>query len=318
MNRMIEVIGVPFALGGRIQGSAGGPDALMTYGLLSCLHSLGYQTNYCNLEQKSSFPEIFVPTPELRGKIYSERRVYEVAKLAGAKVFACHRVGNFPLVIGGDHSISLGTLPQFLEPSVRGERKVGLLWIDAHYDAHTELTTASHFANGLPLAYALGSGETMLGCYGGDVHDTLQKKRLSFDPHLVLHIGAGESDCEPEERALLELHNVRTVSMKDIHDNGEAMFIRPLLQLLDQIDELVVTFDLDAMKKDFAPAVSFQSKNGMNPHQAFLIADMVRKSTKLRQLEIMEYNPDFEIYENGNPVTAVFVKNLLAHMFEHI
>lgn len=314
MNGTIEVIGVPFSLGGKKRGSDRGPDALVENGLLTCLSTLGYEVKYQPCESVSKYSEIFPPCDDGGTQIHSFDAVQSVTKLAGARVFACHRLGNFPLILGGDHSISLGTLPQFLDPSICRNRNVGLLWVDAHYDAHTESTTASLYANGLPFAYALGNGEASLACFTHTDDNFSEKKRLHFDTNLALHIGAGDSDCEDEEKTLLEFLSVRNISMQDIHQHGDMSFTLPLEQLLSRVDDLIVTFDLDVMHQNFAPAVSFQSKNGMSPNQAFLIADMIRKSGKLRQLEIVEYNPDFEIQELGVPITAEFVKNFLIHI----
>lgn len=315
MKRVIDVIGVPFSLGGKKRGSQYGPDVLVHHGILSCIRSLGYQVSYQSCVNVSESQ----CTQHVMGvNINFLNAVESMTKSAGARVFASHRVGNFPIVIGGDHSVSLGTLPQFLDPAISHERKVGLLWVDAHYDAHTEDTTTSHFANGLPFAYALGSGETSLACHTSCDNNIIGKIRLRFMSEFVLHIGAGKTDCEEEEILLLQSLGVRNISMKDMYDNGEEIFITQLEKLLRDIDDLIVTFDLDVMHRNFVPAVSFQSEHGMNPTQAFIIADMVRDSTKLRQLEIMEYNPDYEVYDQKKPISATFIMNFLDHILGKI
>lgn len=314
MKKPIHVIGVPFALGGKMTGPALAPDALINHGLLSHLQSESKDVRYIDTKRSSDNQGMFTSTPVLEGDIYSVKAVCEVTRTAGAHVFAAHRVGALPLIIGGDHSVSLGTLPQFLDPTFSFRRKVGLLWIDAHFDAHTPKTSHSHFANGLPFASALGHGEPKLGCYTYAPRGN-RKRRMRFRPVYTLHIGAGESDCEPEEEALLLKLGVERITMLDIRHKGVVAFLNPLEQFLARVDDLILTVDLDAIQKDFAPAVSFQSERGLLPSQLSMMSNLIARSGKLRQIEIMEYNPDFELYtRSGSPITANLVFSLLGQL----
>ncbi len=312
MQRLMSVIGVPFALGGSEPGPAKGPRSFIEHGLLNDLRQHGYEATYLDIVAESANPSVFSHR-ETGGTLHSANAVREITRLAGAHTFVAHRTGRIPLILGGDHSVSMGTLPQFLDPSITTSKKVGLLWIDAHYDAHTPKTSHSHYANGLPLASVLGRGDSTLGSYrNSEGNQTL--KRLRFSPRNVLHIGAGDTDCEPEESALLKKLHVGTVTMRDIRACDVDAFVGPLRELLGRVDHLIVTIDLDAIHQDYAPGVSFRSQHGMLPFQAFLIGDMIAKSGKLRQLEIMEYNPDFEVYLQDQPLTQMFVTDFLSHI----
>jgi arginase len=311
MRKTLRVISVPFALGGRKGGVAHGPDALCAHGLLRHLGKICTSVHSVNVALEDVSAEMPSSPSALSGNIHAIGAVREMTRHVGAQVFIAHRLGQFPVVIGGDHSVSIGTLPQLLDPAISNGRRVGLLWIDAHYDAHTPKTSHSHYANGLPLASALGRGARSLGSFRTD--STGRRHRLHFLPTRVLHIGAGESDCESEEVALLEKLRVKTVAMRDMHRDGALSFMDPLRTFLGAVDDVVLTVDLDAIRKDFAPAVSFQSEYGMLPSQLFRMARTVAESGKLRQVEIMEYNPDFEEYgENDSPITAHLVFDLLA------
>lgn len=312
----ISVIGVPFALGGIEDGPYFGPSELFRTGLMRVLIEMGHEPAFHSLADESralALPKVRRLTHP-RGRIHYEPELHEVCKLSGAAVFCAHRKGHFPIVLGGDHSISAGTLPQFLAMPESVGRRVGLLWIDAHYDAHTDRTTYSHHGNGLPLASVLGRGKRSLGVY--QTGATGKRERLAFDPSRVLHVGAGESDCEPEEAELLEKLKVQTLTMRDLSESSDVPILKLAVEsLLARVDDLIVTFDLDAVHEDYAPAVSFRSKHGMHPEQIYLIADLIKQSGKLRQVEIMEYNPDFEKHENDKPVTAglvhAFMRRLL-------
>ena len=315
MQKNIDVIGVPFALGGSKSGSARGPAMLIENGLAAHLSRLGHKATYVDTRVNSEFSRHFSARDLHSKKVASLFAVQEVTKLAGAHVFIAHTLGHLPLVIGGDHSISLGTLSQYLDPVFSVGRRVGLLWLDAHYDAHTPTSSHSHYANGLPFASALGFGERSLASF----RSTSNKKtmrRLKFAPYNVLHIGAGESDCESEEVALLDNLKVKRVTMADIRRDGFASCAGVLGTFLKEVDDIIFTFDLDAMRQDFVPGVSFQSQSGLLPWHAFMIADAVAHSGKLRQLEIMEYNPDFEeSTPDGCPKTADFVLLFLERLF---
>ena len=312
MTRIIDVIGVPFAHGGATSGPMHGPESLMQFGLLPALAALARVVSYTDLSQLTEDQTTFFGPRIERGRIHNEAALMEMSRLAAARVFVSHRLHKFPIILGGDHSVSIGTLSEYLDPSISSGRRVGLLWIDAHYDAHTDRTSRSHHSNGMPLATALGRGRRSLGHYR--VVDG-QKQRLVFRPEDVLHIGAGEMDCEPEEEALLQKLSVKTVRMSDIHESGITAFVTPLQGFLDAVDDVILTIDLDAIRKDFAPAVSFPSEAGLLPSHLFMMARMIAQSKKIRQIEIMEYNPDVEQYANdGAPITAHLVFALLAQL----
>lgn len=316
MQKIIDVIGAPFSYGGSRAGPSSGPNAFVASGLLTYLESLGHKVSYRSACERTPNQEEILNTQSKvrRGHIRHEESVLKVVQLAAAHVFVAHRLGHTPLVLGGDHSVSLGTLTPYLDDAISGGRKVGLLWLDAHYDAHTPTTSHSAYANGLPLASALGRGKRTFAQYRSFADG--KKKRLRFLPDNVLHIGAGERDCEPEETALLTKMGVKVVTMSDICNGGEKVYREALSQFLENVDDVIFSFDLDAMRMEYVPGVSFQRQDGFFPHQAVGIASILRKSGKLRQVEIMEYNPDFEELDlDGSLKTATFVAMFLGHLF---
>ncbi len=310
MKTVVDIIGVPFALGGSDTGPARGPDVLLREGLSVHLGRCGHPTTYTNVRDACATPEIFTAEPVHSGRVCSGKAVHLMSKLVGAYTFKSLRLGHIPVIIGGDHSVSIGTLPQILDPALSGGRRVGILWLDAHYDAHTPKTTRSHFANGLPLASALGYSDKNMAVYSRGTAGR-RRKRLKFSPHNILHIGAGTSDCENEEIELLQRLQVKCITMEEIRSGCLGDWVDTLKCFLGAVDEVIVTLDLDAIRKDFAPGVSFPSNHGLLPSQMSLIAGCIAESKKLRQLEIMEYNPDHEQWDKDNfPITAMLVLNL--------
>jgi arginase len=285
MSHRAVIILAPFSGGGRSVGPADGPGVLMKLGLAE------HVSRFCDVSLLNA-SEIFTATwpnrPMHPGRIIGGEEVEHVARLLGALVFSAHRTSRIPVVVGGDHSVSLGTVTQVCDRDLYPGCRTGLIWIDAHYDSHTVRTTHSRYANGLPMAAALGAGNLR---YAQRRKSSRGWHRLVYDPKDVIHIGAGKIDCEPEEVALLHRLGVHCVTHDDIFTHGIAYLGSSLREFVGKYEKLVVSMDLDVIDKAFAPGVSFQNAHGLHPVHLELISRIVRTHGGLTQLEIMEYNP---------------------------
>jgi len=208
------------------------------------------------------------------------------------------RAGEFPIVIGGDHSVAIGTWSGVAR--VAGE-PVGLLWIDAHLDSHTPETSYSGAIHGMPLACLLGRGDKRLLNIG------LSGPQVSAAHTVVL----GPRSYEPEEMDFLRLMGVRIIDSEEVAQRG-------FVACLAEAEAIVasapggfgVTLDLDAVDPGLAPGVGSPEPEGL--WDGDVVAALRRLSAEpgLRALEIVEYNPD----RDSRGVTADLISDLIGEI----
>jgi len=314
MSRRIDLVGVPSEAGAQ-NGTSGGPAVLSPY-LQSVLVREGFSVTCDNIRNSASAPKLFETMGKPRGEVRYQKKIAGIACLTADRVFTSLCRGDLPVVLGGDHSIAIGSQRAACDPDVLKGRTVGLIWIDAHYDAHTEKTTQSHNANGMPLATILGHGPRAFRPSRWEPNG--QKLRRAscqaFRPEHVLHLGAGEADCEPEEKALLTSLGVNMFSASELQQNLMPAF-RALEQLFQMVDLVSVSFDLDAVDKRLAPAVHLPSHGGLTAVELFWISGLVAISKKLWCVDIVEYKRANEKYgEDGIGKTARLAGDVLLRL----
>lgn len=190
------------------------------------------------------------------------------------------RAGAFPVVIGGDHSVAIGTWSGVAR--VVGQ-PLGLLWIDAHLDSHTPETSYSGAIHGMPLACLLGRGDKRLLNLG------LPGRQLDAAHTVVL----GARSWEPEEIDFLKDCGVRLLGISDILQRGFAACLAEALAIVAAAPAgFGVTLDLDAIDPLAAPGVGSPEPDGLEPAEALAILPGLAGLPGLRGLEIVEYNPD--------------------------
>jgi arginase len=205
---------------------------------------------------------------------------------------------NFPLVIGGDHSIALGSITGV----IRARGPVGVIWIDAHADFNTSETSPSGNIHGMPLAALVGIGDkglVELGGFGRKV-----------DPSRVVIIGA--RDLDPGEKAILREVGVNVFTMKEIDRLGLAAVMEQAIELAARdTNGLHISFDMDAVDPDYAPGVGTRFAGGLTYREAHLSLELIADSGKMTSLEIVEINP---ILDHKNR-TATLAAELILSAF---
>lgn len=333
--RYIDLIGVPSGVGVRMEGACDGPDGFSAYGIerrLAAHLGSAFVVRYRNLRERWEYDTdkeyvsaTLDPKEDPVPPVYYQAQVEAIAKRSAAEVFRSLRVGNLPVILGGDHSVSIGTIPEFVRFAMREGKRVGLLWPDAHFDGHTERTSHSHNANGMPLAAILGHG-----LFAQEIKECIPLRRnrgkntkrpvsLKLRPSQILHLGGGEDDCEQEERDFFDREKIARIDAAEfIAKGGAEKFTAIFRAFTKKIDVLAVSLDLDVFHTHWAPGVSYPRRfNGLLRNEGFFIADLVRECGKLGHLEIMEYNPRNEKFDPaGMPRTAEFATELLCRMFK--
>ena len=293
----IHIIGVPMDLGAGRRGVDMGPSAIRIAGVTEKLRALGHVV--------TDEGDIPIKPPELQ-KIRNEKLRYlpeivRVCTLLSGKIEKAISVGGFPLVLGGDHSIAIGSIAGIAAMCRKQKKRLGVLWIDAHGDLNTNETSPSGKIHGMPLAASLGLGAIELTSVGGDF-----KKLISQDVVLI-----ATRDLDDGERKLIKKLGVNIYTMEEIDKHGMSVVMARALRKLKGVDHLHVSFDLDAVDPQVSPGVGTPVKGGLNYREAHLIMETLNESGIMSSLEVVEVNP---ILDNRNQ-SAEFAVELIQSGF---
>jgi len=295
---IVHLLGVPMDLGSGRRGVDMGPSAIRIAGVADRLRELGHTV---------------VDEGDIAIKNMEELKVGDVrarylAEIARASGVACKKVekivsrGRFPLVLGGDHSIAVGTVSGIAAVARRQGKKPGLLWVDAHGDINTPDSSPSGNIHGMPVAALLGYGPAELTGIGG--------KARKLDPANVALVGIRSLD-EGEKRRLKET-GVQVHTMSDIDRHGiHRVMKKALARVTNGTDYVHVSFDLDAVDPTVAPGVGTPVKGGLDYREAHLIMELLHDSGVMTSLEMVEVNP---ILDQGN-ASAMFAVELVQSAF---
>ena len=294
-SKIVNIIGFPMDLGADRRGVDMGPSALRIAGLKEKLENLGYET--------TDSGDIFIQIME-RQKISNPRLKYltEILKtsrtLAG-KVEKVLEQGQFPLCLGGDHSMALGSISGIASYCKKHKLKLGVIWVDAHSDMNTDETSPSGNIHGMPLAALLGLGNVKLVNFYG------------FTPKLKPDNCAliGTRSVDALERVTIKKLNLPVYTMTDIDKLGiHRIIVKVLKQFTEKVDHLHVSFDLDSVDPSIAPGVGTPVPGGLSYREAHLLMESIAECGCMSSLEITEVNP---ILDDKNK-SAVFATDLIA------
>jgi arginase len=284
-------VGIPMDLGQSRRGVDMGPSAIRYAGLGHSLQRLGFGDEHLG---NIDIPDRETLPPEggmafLPATIDACERIYETAREATTR-------GSFPLFLGGDHSIALGTVG-----GVSVDEPVGVLWIDAHTDMNTPETSPSGNLHGMPLAALLGLGSRQMIDIGRP-----GAKLGSAD---VVVIGARSVD--PGERNLIQSCGLRVFSMREIDQRGLAPVAQEALEALSHCARLHVSLDMDALDPKEAPGVGTPVPGGLTYREAHLLMELVAESGRLWSAEVVEINPILDEQNRSARIACGLLESLL-------
>lgn len=278
----VDVIGVPMDLGADRRGVDMGPSAIRYARLRENLEALG-------IARYIDHGNIPVPVAESHVAESAKNAKYLPIILAvcaelGRLVEDVVRQGGFPLVLGGDHSIAIGTLAGVRR--ARG-RESGLIWVDAHGDINTPLTSPSGNVHGMPVSIAL--------------------EERSIVPERTVLIGL--RDVDSGERTRIRELGVRAFSMSDVDRIGMERVMEEALAIAAADGSLHVSFDMDGIDPTEAPGVGTPVRGGLSYREAHLAMEMVADTGKLGSMEVTEINP---IFDQRNKTAELAVELILS------
>lgn len=275
MKRKVSIIGVPLDLGQNRRGVDMGPSVIRYAGLVERLKNLGYE-----VEDRG---DITIGRPK-EYDIKNERNLKDLNEVVQAnkdlaeEVSAIINEGNYPLVLGGDHSIAIGTLAGVADKY----KRLGVIWYDAHGDLNTGETSPSGNIHGMPLAASLGIGDPSLTEIGG--------YSPKIKPEDLVLIGARSLD--EGERKLIKEKGIKVFTMHEIDRLGMS---RVMEEAMDHVskhtDGVHLSLDLDALDPHDAPGVGTPVVGGPSYRETHLAMEMLAERGIITSVEFVEVNP---------------------------
>ncbi|MBN1567578.1 MAG: arginase [Acidobacteria bacterium] len=293
--RSVRVIGVPLDLGVDKLGVDMGPTAIRYAGLLDAL-SYAHMPfkDMGDLEVLRNFVLDTYPAEQ-----QSSARLHEIARVSeqlASIVYGAIQENAIPIILGGDHSTSIGGIAGF----AKAHDRIGLLWIDAHPDSNTPQTTLTGNIHGMTVAISLGHGyDALVNCFG------LSPK---IHPEDVCMIGV--KDMDSAEAKFLSDMGVRIFSTFDIEDRGIASVMREaVIQVKKHTDSIYVSLDADVMDAQIAPGTGISSKGGLSYREIRYVADYIGANVPVSALDIIEINP---LLDSHNSTAEICVELIMA------
>lgn len=284
----IMILGVPMDLGAGRRGVDMGPSALRLAGLAKNLADLGHTvTDLGNvsspiLEASSSFSN-------------ANEQLHFVDEIASTctEVYAKLKVLNsdvFPIILGGDHSMSMGSVS-----GVASKGHTGVLWVDAHTDVNTPNTSPSGNIHGMPLSHLLGQGDSrLLNIWSGG--QAIYAEDIVF---------IGLRSVDEGEKAFLKQHGITAYTMTDIDKEGMATITQKAINQLAKLERVHVSFDADALDPSIAPGVGTPVPGGLSYREAHLLMEMLSEANIVSSLDLVEVNP---ILDSQNKTARIMIE----------
>jgi arginase len=292
----IGILGVPMDLGAGRRGVDMGPSALRYAQLAETLRALGHEvTDHGNV----NVPVVETIDRSSSGPHYLTE-ILQACQETASRLSSLPR-DVFPICIGGDHSMSMGTVAGVSRRSGRSRsadqqrERIGLVWVDAHTDFNTPEISPSGNVHGMPVAHLVGLGDERLVNIGG--------VGAKIRPEDIVMIGIRSVDHG--ERELLKARGASIYTMKEIDTLGLAQVAQLALEKLKGVDRIHVSFDADSLDPSIAPGVGTPVPGGLSYREAHLLMELFADSGKVKSLDLVEVNP---VLDNRNATARIMVE----------
>lgn len=278
LNKNVQIINVPLDLGASRRGTDGGPSAMRIAGLGRSLTKMGFEINR----------EIDVPVPLMESREPSNLKarfkdeILTVCSELAEKTKLAMDNNQVPLVIGGDHSIAMGTISGLVAHFNQKQQKLGVIWFDAHGDMNLPETSPSGNVHGMPLAHLLGHGDKDLSNILG--------VSPALDPANVVLIGI--RDIDAVEREFINRSGITAFTMREIDQLGMAEVAKRALEVVNKnTTGFHMSFDLDGCDPEVIPGSGTLVPGGVNFREAHLLLEECAADGRMTSMEVVELNP---------------------------
>ena len=295
-KRTAALIGAPTDVGAADRGASMGPEALRVAGLTDALR--GRELDVIDEGNLSGPGNPWQPPHE------GYRHLPEVVRwneLVHDSVYAQLGRGRLPVLLGGDHCLSIGSISAVARHCREHGRQLRVLWLDAHADFNTSVLSRSGNVHGMPVACLCGFGPPQLTGIGG--------RTPVIEPSWVRQIGIRSGD-EGEKRFVHE-QGLDVFDMRYVDELGMRQAMEQALGGMDADTHLHVSFDVDFLEPEIAPGVGTRVPGGPTYREAQLCMEMIADTHRLASLDVVELNPAFDVHNR----TAVLAVDLIESLF---
>ena len=293
--KSITLIGAPTDIGAGDRGASMGPEALRVAGLAEALVARGL-----DVRDRGNLAGPINPwQPPAHGYRHLDQVVawnLAVMEAVGAEL----REGRLPILLGGDHCLAVGSITAIARHCRENNKKLRVLWLDAHADFNTSEVTPSGNVHGMPVACLCGLGPDALTKLGGDAP--------AIRPDQIRQIGIRSVDIG--EKKLVRDYGIDIYDMRYIDEIGMKRAMEEALEGVDENTHLHVSFDVDFLDPSIAPAVGTTVPGGPGYREAQLVMEMIADTGRLASLDIMELNPAFDEHNRTGKLAVDLVESL--------
>lgn len=302
MTRKAKIIGVPMDLGAGRRGVDMGPSAIRIAGLNQAIRLLGYEV----LDAGNVVVRPAEAIERTSPRAHFLPQIAEAVEELAAMVEAALDEEALPVILGGDHSIAIGSVAGLASYYRKRNQKVGIIWLDAHTDVNTPDTSPSGNIHGMPLATLLGHGARELTNVAGFAPKVL--------PENVAVIGARSID--PGEREFVKNTGIRVFSMSELDERGLPDVVQEAVEIASlNTAGFHVTMDMDFIDPFYAPGVGTPERGGATYRESHLAMEKIAASGRVLSVELTEVNP---VFDTVNQTALLAVELILSALGKKI
>jgi arginase len=295
MKRPISLIGAPTDIGAGTRGAGMGPEALRVAQLQPALQNHGLEVH--------DLGNLVGPANPWLPPVNGYRHLPEVAQWNHSVHNAVHaelEAGRLPILLGGDHCLAIGSISAVARHCREHQKRLRVLWLDAHADFNTHLLTPSGNLHGMPVACLCGHGPQELVEIGGAVP--------ALNPKSIRQIGIRSVDAG--EKRLVHQVGLEVFDMRFIDEHGMRHAMELALATIDANTHLHLSFDVDFLDPDIAPGVGTTVRGGPSYREAQLCMEMIADTGALASLDVMELNPALDVRNRTAELAVDLIESL--------
>lgn len=302
MKKKVKIIGVPMDLGAGRRGVDMGPSAIRIAGLNQAISRMGFQVE--------DVGNVNVRTPESmkRSNVHAHYlpEITSVCEQLAESVEETVANGSIPIILGGDHSIAMGSAAGVASHYKKQNKCIGIIWLDAHTDINTPQSSPSGNVHGMPLAALLGRGPKELTHIAG------------FSPKIRPENAAviGARSVDPGESDLIREMGIRVFTMSEMDERGIGSVIEEAIRIAtNNTAGFHATLDMDFLDPFYAPGVGTREPGGGTYRETHLAMEKIADSGRMLSVEVTEVNP---LYDSANQTAQFAVEFILSALGKKI